>query len=149
VEAVLNSRPLTYVNSEANEPEAVTPNHFLIGRTSPNLPPGVFDDGDLNCRKRWRQAQLLTNHFWQRWSKEYVPLLNSRTKWNVPTRDLRVDDVVLLSEDNTPRGQWPLARITRVFPGADGTVRSVELKTRTGIYKRPSTKVCLLQEAEN
>ena len=35
VEHMLNSRPLTYVSSTAGDPQALTPNHILLGRESP------------------------------------------------------------------------------------------------------------------
>ena len=51
-ESLLNSRPLTHVSVDPQDLEAITPNHFLIGRNSPNVPPDVFDDRDLCSRKR-------------------------------------------------------------------------------------------------
>ena len=38
VEYALNSRPLTYVSGTADEPEAITPNHFLLKSGSHGLP---------------------------------------------------------------------------------------------------------------
>ena len=70
VESLLNSRLLTHVSVDPQDLEAITPNHFVIGRNSPNVPPDVFDERDLNSRKRWRQAQTLTDHFWRRWLHE-------------------------------------------------------------------------------
>ena len=40
----MNSRPLTEVSSDVDDLEALTPNHFIIGRGTLNLPPGVFVD---------------------------------------------------------------------------------------------------------
>ena len=72
VEWVVNSRPLTQVTSDLDDLEALTPNHFLIGRGSLNLPPGIFVDKEISSRKRWRQAQVIANHIWNRWLREYL-----------------------------------------------------------------------------
>ena len=43
IEAVINSRPLTYLSAEdLNEP--LTPSHFLYGRRIQNLPDGLSDE---------------------------------------------------------------------------------------------------------
>ena len=57
IASLLNSRPLTHVSVDPQDLEAITPNHFRIERNSLNVPPDVFDERDLNYRKRWRQAQ--------------------------------------------------------------------------------------------
>ena len=82
VESILNCRPLTSVNDHPDDLEPITPNHFLLGRASYNYPPGIFTNFDLCSRKRWGHAQIMTNHFWQRFVKEYLPRLISRVKWN-------------------------------------------------------------------
>ena len=44
------------------------------------------------------------------------------------------------------RGKWPLARITKVIPGRDNAVRSVELKTKDGDYTRPVSSLYKLED---
>ena len=80
VEWLVNSRPLTEVSSDVDDLEALTPNHFIIGRASPNLPPGIFADKKISCQKRWRQAQVITTHVWNRWLRENLPGLAVRKK---------------------------------------------------------------------
>ena len=36
IESIVNSRPLTYVSDDIDDFEPLTPNHFIIGRSSPN-----------------------------------------------------------------------------------------------------------------
>ena len=137
-ESLLNSRPLTHVSVDPQDLEAISPNHFLIGRNSPNVPPDVFDERDLCSRKRWRQAQTLTDHFWRRWLREYVPALTERKKWRTRSQtDVQIGDLVLVVEDNLPRGKWNLGQVVKTFPGNDGLIRTVEVQTKQGTFKRP------------
>lgn len=78
-EALVNSRPLTEVNSDSGF-EAITPNHFLISRANPVLPCGVFSDKKISSKKRWRQVQVMVDQVWRRWLKEYLPTLTERKR---------------------------------------------------------------------
>ena len=149
IESLLNSRLLTHISVDPQDLEAITPNHFLIGRNSPNVPPNVFDERDLNSRKRWRQTQTLTDHFWRSWLREYVPALTERRKWRTRSQtDAQIGDLVLVVEDNLPRGRWNLGQVVKTFPGDDGLIRTVEVQTKQGTFKWPVAKLCLLEEAE-
>ena len=66
-----------------------------------------------------------------------MPTLLKRGKWSTPTQNLQPGDLVWVLEDFTPRGLWPMARVDKVFPGADGVVRSCRLKTTYGYIHRP------------
>ena len=148
VEDVINSRPLTYNSTDPSDFTALTPNHFLRHDPHTHVPPGSFHTADRDSRRRWRQSQVLADHLWKRWTSEYLPSLTVRKKWTKSERNLMVNDLVLLVDDNKPRGQWSLARIIEVMPSDDGNVRSLKLKTAQGAtYVRPAAKVCLLEEA--
>ena len=88
----------------------------------------MVDDSDKFSRKRWRQAQLLANHYWKHWLREYFPSSQERQKWHKTRRNLQTGELVLIADDNVPRHQWPIGRVTDVFPGSDGLVRSVEVR---------------------
>ena len=137
VEALLNSRPLTHVSTHLSDEEALTPNHFLLGRPSPNLPPDIFVGKEISSRRQWRQTQVVTNHVWKRWLKEYVPNLLQRRKWTTQARNLQKDDLVLVVDPDSPRGVWPLGRVIRPITGDSGIVPLV----------RPVAKIALLEEA--
>jgi len=144
-ECIVNSRPLTAVSDDVSDLEALTPNHLLTLKHEPVLPPGIFVSQDSYSRRRWRQVQYMADIFWKRWTREYLPLLQRRSKWVTQARDFRPGDVVLLVEDS-PRNCWPLARILAVHRSDDGHVRSVTLKSRdTSSIVRPISKICLLE----
>ena len=145
-EAVVNSRPLTYVSAQSDSLEALTPNHLLLGHPTVCLPPGVFSDSKETSRRLWRQTQALANQFWRRWLREYVPGLACRKKWTRETRNLKCGDLVLLVEEDVPRGRWPLGRVMRVMPGPDGRVRSARVRVSGGEVHRPARRICVLEE---
>ena len=120
VEGILNSRPLTPVSSDPKDLEPITPNHLLLLRANPNLPPGVFTKEDNYSKRQWRQVQYMSDIFWKRWLKEYLPTLQERAKWIKPRRCLAIGDLVLTADENVHRGKWPLGRVIEVFYGKDG-----------------------------
>ena len=61
-ESLMNSKPLTHVSSDCNVLEALTPNHFLLGRANLNIPLDVVSDGDLCSKKCWKHAPVRANH---------------------------------------------------------------------------------------
>ncbi|GFV11608.1 integrase catalytic domain-containing protein [Trichonephila clavipes] len=62
IEVVLNSRPLTYIFSEFNEPEPLTPSHMILGRRVNSLPPARLNfDSNLSNRKVLRGLNV--QHF--------------------------------------------------------------------------------------
>ena len=145
VEAIVNSRPITNVSSDPQDQEPLTPNHILTLRSSVTVPPpGVFQREDMYLKRRWRQVQYLADLFWSRWKKEYMLLLQKRSKWNESRRNLQPGDVVLIKDDNTPRNRWPMGLIETTEVDNKGYVRTVHLKTQNNQLRRPINKLILL-----
>ncbi|KAL2077938.1 hypothetical protein ACEWY4_025623 [Coilia grayii] len=147
VESILNSRPITQESTDPHDLEALTPNHLLLLKSNPSLPPGLFQEHDLYMRKRWRQVQYIADLFWKRWIKEYLPQLHLRQKWTRIKRNFTAGDVVLIVDDSAPRGSWVIGRVTAAVTDQKGLVRQVWVKTPTNLVCRPVTKLCLLTEA--
>ena len=112
------------------------------------LPPGVFEPSDIYAHRRWKQVQYMSDLFWRRWIKEYLPQLQERQRWTGVKRNLVVGDLVIIMDSTAPRNSWPVGRVIQTYPDRKGLVRQVQLKTRSSCLERPITKVCLLQEAE-
>ena len=145
VEALMNSRLLTYQSANPKDVTPLTPNHFLHGQAGGLSAPASVDEKPFNPRKRWRRIQELISHFWKRWIKEWLPLLNTRQKWNETRTDLKVGDIVLAISPGSPRAQWPLVRVLEVFPGQDGHVRVVKLQVGKDTIVRPISKCVPLE----
>ena len=103
VDAIINSRPLTTASGEPGDLEPLTPNHILTTKSTVILPPsGKFQQNDVYMRLRWRRVQHLANLFWSRWKKEYLVVMQERSKWQNPQRNLVEGDIVLIREENVP-----------------------------------------------
>ena len=141
VERVLNGRALTANSDDPNDLQTLTPAHFLMQRKSICLPPGIFEKAD-QYRRKWKQVQLLTDLFCVR---KYLPTLQIRGKWRKALPNLNRNALVLLVDDNVPRGHWNLGRVLEVYPGPDGMIRTVKVKTKDSVFIRPIQKLCLLE----
>ena len=144
-ENIVNSRPITKLSEDVNDSAPLSPNHLLLLRECPSIPPGVFQAADL-YKKRWRVVQFMVGQFWRRFLHEYLPELQRRNKWLHVAKNLKVGDLVLLVEENTPRGVWPMGLVQEVYEGGDGLVRSVKIKTKSTVLIRPIVK-CVFLEA--
>ena len=144
VEACLNSRPLTPMSSDPNDLTFLTPGHFLIGRPLTALPQLDYDFDKISHLTRWHLLQRMLQHFWKRWSREFLTRLQQHPKWWKQHENLKIDDLVLIKEDNQPPQKWKLGRITAVHPGLDNLVRAVTVKTEDGLVNRAISKLSRL-----
>lgn len=145
IEACLNSRPITPLSSDPSDAEALTPAHFLIGR-SMTLPPepDLYSDNPSHLR-RWKYVQLLMQTFWRRWQTEYLPQFQVRGKWITRTAPIQVDSIVIIKDESMPPTRWKLGRVVAVHPGKDGVIRVATVRTAAGsVMKRPTVKLCVL-----
>ncbi len=153
--SIVNSRPLVQVSVDPDNPVVLSPAMLL---TQKPVEEGQYlteiSVKDM-YKAQWRRVQCLSNMFWKRWKAEYLQVLQRRTKWPTVQKDFRKGDIVLVTEDDSPRNSWPMGVITEVYPCADGHVRKVQVKvTRSGqseprLYVRPITKLVALIESED
>ncbi|RCN51373.1 hypothetical protein ANCCAN_02526 [Ancylostoma caninum] len=156
VEASLNSRPLTYQESEFEEGLGIRPIDFVqknIQVTYPleTQPRGQEGDdlqylppeGALQLKTR-REAQEalnksygLTRTFWQTWAKHYltdlrnyhkIRLNQGRSSPQVP----KIGQVVLIVDPNQPRNVWKMARISKLRGNEGEIPREAEVVMPSG-----------------
>ena len=122
------------------------PNHILLGRHRNWASIADTSAADISSRKQWRQVQALRAIFWERWVKEYLPSLTKRSRWKTKKPNYTIGELVLMQDDSVKRNHWPLARVVKVNPSDDGVVRTVEVRTKNGTYKRPASKLYKLED---
>lgn len=144
IEACLNSRPMQPLTADVENINALTPGHFLIGDALMASPPPSVLNTNASRQDRWKHLQLLQEHFWKRWHREYLNHLQQRQKWKKGTETVNIGDLVLVKDEQLPPKHWLLGRIQETYPGTDGRTRVVTLKTHKGQMKRPMNKICPL-----
>lgn len=58
------------------DPDPVTPHLPLMGRRDASLPQAMFANRSLLGRRKWRHSQMLAEHFWTRFIRDYLPNLS-------------------------------------------------------------------------
>lgn len=144
VESILNSRPLSPMSTDPKDLNPLTPAHFLVGRPLTAPVSADLQNVPANRLTRYQRVEQIRQHFWARWSIEYVSELQQRGKWRDNTEDLRQDTLVLIKDNNMPPMKWSMGRIERTFPGKDGINRVADIRTSTGITRRAFSKICPL-----
>ena len=170
VEACLNSRPLGPVTSHSIDgEEPLTAGHFLIGKPLKAYPEVEVSEDD-SLLDRWTKCRAMIQHFWRRWSSEYLQILQRSNKWHNTKPNLQVGDVVVITDDSHFKTSWVMGKVIATYPGKDDLVRAVDvqtetlvqsppstlkkatdpkqMKTKTHVFRRPITKVALLVPAE-
>lgn len=139
VEATVNSRPLTYISESPEELSVLSPAHFLLGSQTMKIPDALkVDSSNRNeILQNWKARQEAANKFWRKWSEEYLQQLRS-AHHRSPTNssNFKINDVVLLHDQNASRLLWKLAKIVQLFPGRDGKIRACEIQLANGLRTR-------------
>lgn len=158
VEATMNDRPITYVGGTDDAPIAISPSLLMYGRRITPFPQLDFDkDEDYNPKlltlsqetatRSAKRISELINNYWKRYLEEYLPALRDRDKLAADSKDTsaKVGDIVLVHDDTKKRPLWKIARITKLFNGADGFSRVAEIRTAKRTTNRPLAKLYPLE----
>ena len=145
IEQIVNNRPITYMYGDEVEP-CLTPNHLTFGRRLETRSNNTLTQLPTNTDPPLHdQLETALSRFWDKWRTEYLTELREHqrnsTKKQISTP--KINDVVIVQEDYTPRSFWRVAVVTEVHRGKDGFCRSASLKlgdTRN-VITRPISKL--------
>jgi len=144
IEACLNSRPICALSDDPNDLSPLTPGHFLVGGPLIAIPEESVLDLKESRLNRWQRLRRMHEQFWRLWTKDYLHSLQQRHKWQQRCPNLSIGDLVIVRDDLLPPSKWKLGRVQSLYPDAERQVRVVDVKTVSGVYKRPITKLCRL-----
>lgn len=103
-----------------------------------------------NRLRQFKLIQSRLQHFWKRWSTEYIPQRQRRGRWTEMSKNLSIGDLAILRDDTAPPIHWRLVRIKEIHPGADGVIRVVTVRNSTGTeFRHPVNKLALLPNPED
>ncbi|KAI5738661.1 hypothetical protein M8J77_009685 [Diaphorina citri] len=142
-EAVINSRPLTYVSDDSSDLSCISPSMFLHDLEEVGIP--EFDViKSTHLSKKLKHSQELRRQLCKRFRLEYLGQLqlfaNNKKKY-----ELRLGEIVLVGDDNNKRINWPLGLIIQLIQGGDGHIRVVKVRTSTGVLTRPVQRIYPLE----
>ena len=152
IECRLNDRPLTYLSSDIKDVQPLTPAQLMFGYKLIEFPDLIsqeeIDDPTFgskdNLSKIYLHRTKILKEFWSRWSKEYLTALRERFSTGGRDSSVAIGDVVLI-HNSSPRLNWKMGIIVELLSSCDGSVRSVKVKTNTGILIRPICKLYPLE----
>ncbi|XP_063620742.1 uncharacterized protein LOC134793124 [Cydia splendana] len=147
IEAVLNTRPLTYVDSEPDH--VLKPSDFLtmgkciIMETSDKDP--TTSQGTVtkdNLIKGWKKARIILREFKEMFENRY--LLNLRERYSHHPKEPRVTSklapqigqIVQIKGDTKNRINWKVGKIVSLKEGADGLCRVATVRVGDTEYTR-------------
>ena len=146
IEKNVNNRPLTYVESEQEEEQVLTPNTILWGQNVHTIDESDTDDGEevVKLHKRMKQKR---EHAWQRWKTEYVhSLMEHHRVIKGENACPEVGEMMLVVGEEKNRAEWKRGKVVELIKGKDNVVRGVKILTKGHTIERPLT--CLLSRTQ-
>ncbi|CAI4220928.1 unnamed protein product, partial [Auanema sp. JU1783] len=166
-EAVINSRPLTYIGTENDSSTILRPVDFIHKNMNLYAEIEEQDDDEEYCNHPALRTQLdaeqaiqssnqRTTKFWETWKELYIKELRGSHKHTISTRKAgtrslpTVGQVVLIHDNMQPRHKWHIGRISSIQATKDGSIREVTLRSETGrTLSRPINLLYPLEIPDN
>ena len=175
--SLLNKRPIAFkqglrdTDSEGI-PSPISPELLLKGKETitvnivPPLHPGEDNDVDWSARlsskdvlrQEFSKLRKARENIFEIYNVEFTQMLidqatNDGQRYKpVPHHKLRIDDIILLKENNTKTNNFPMAIVTKVFTNSRDEVTDVIAKkgrTREIVKRHVTSVIPLLRPSQN
>ncbi|VDL75199.1 unnamed protein product [Nippostrongylus brasiliensis] len=153
IEALLNTRPLLYMDSSFEPTSILRPIDFIQKDLQVSFPFDAFRDNAtdptyttpdefLSLRTKLQALEALqsscnnTEKFWRIWQSHYITSLREKHQREVGTKKggllmPKKGALVLLCDEVQPRHGWKMGRIEELKPSPDGMIREATIKLST------------------
>ncbi|XGW12071.1 hypothetical protein V3C99_013055 [Haemonchus contortus] len=149
IEAIVNTRPLTACSANV-EDIPLRPIDFLQKSLKYALPASDHEEIDdptfdpqliqsvTQAKHALESSEQIAQKFWERWHMEYLTALRevqrSRLKQHrhARPREPTVGEIVLIEQENIPRGSWCYGKIVELVKSTDEQVRSLKILLPNG-----------------
>ena len=130
--------------------EMLTSSHLIFGFRLSSLPDVISSEEQecvLSANKRFHYLSKVRDHFWNRWSREYLTHLGEyhKGKNKCQLRTVSVGYVVIVHEENVRRGLWKIWKVEEIIRGRDDVIRGgkvgVITKGKPVLLNRPVQKL--------
>ena len=140
VSALVNARPVYAHCKPAGDGhseflQAITPNHLLLGRSSPEAEHPQWD-AMAGPHSRLSYVNDLTESWWKQWQVHNLADMVPTRCWRQEHRAVAPGDIVLIHYDSKVKANWRLARVLLQERSEDDLVRTVVAR-----YSLPSPPV--------
>lgn len=95
------------------------------------------------------EHKTILEHFWAKWNNEYLATLIPRKKWYNKNEQIKIGQLVIIHDDNSPPAHWLMGRIVQLIESKDGLIRNVIVQTMKSRLTRPIQKICILPTEPN
>ena len=151
VQALVNTRPLVYIDGDRNSSRPICPSDFLSMSHCVSIPVMNEDDDDIafesnsrfeeTYKRIWQEGQRILDEFWNLWREEYLKSLRERHQCELKRSKYSeisptIGTVVIIKDDHLRRSQWKLGRISNLIKSRDGEIRTAEVRLSNGTCTR-------------
>ncbi|XP_035206802.1 uncharacterized protein LOC118181717 [Stegodyphus dumicola] len=143
-ERIVNSRQLTYVSDDIEDPLPLTPKKFLL-ETPQSCVPDIDNVDKEKLSRRAKFLQRMRELLRVRFLSECLGQLRQQPTRNYKNKPLSLGEIVFLEDQNKNRAYWNLARVIRVIPGRDGNIRVALVKSNNSEFLRPIQRLFRLE----
>ena len=125
----MNERPLTVRVHDEHTFHPLTVNQLLLGRTGTTIASQDYQAAGGSL-ERLQYREEVETVWWNQFNNQVLPTLVPFTKWKTQYPNREVGDIVLIHYPGLKKAEYRLAKVSKVMPDNQGSVRTMEVLMR-------------------